>query len=215
MQCAHCQGAEKTFSQRMAHRELREYQMKGPAKPTRLLIEAIVSADVGGATLLDIGGGVGDIVNELLKVGVRRAIEVDASSAYLQVARGEAERQGHADRISYHHGDFVVLASQLPLADLVTLDKVICCYPDIQTLVNLSAVHATKLNGFVIPRDTWWMRVRTGLVNLGLYLQRNPFRTFLHPTRDVDAVLRANGFERRYYGKTLLSQVLVYARPTA
>ncbi len=215
MQCAHCQGADKIFNSRMAHRELRKYQTQGPGKTTRLLIEAIRSADIEGATLLDIGGGVGVIQNELLDGGVRSAIDVDASSAYLDAAREEAERQGHASRITYKHGNFVDLARQLPLADLVTLEKVICCYPDMRSLVSLSSTHARRLYGFVVPRDTWWMRLGTGLVNLALRLQRNPFRTFVHPTREIDAVLRANGFERRYSSRTFVWQVLVYARQAA
>ncbi len=213
MQCTHCQGAEKTFDSRMAHRELRKYQIKGPGRTTRLLIEAIKrTGGVEGATLLDIGGGVGAIENELLEDGVRHAIDVDASTAYLAAARGEAERQGHVDRITYQHGDFVDLAPLLPRADLVTLEKVVCCYPDMRTLVSLSSTHARRLYGFVIPRDTWWMKVAVRLENFHLRLQRNPFRTYVHSTREIDAVLRANHFERHYLGKTLVWQVLLYAR---
>lgn len=83
MDCSHCQGAEKTFNSRMAQRELRKYRSKGPGKTTRLLVEAIKSANIEGTTMLDIGGGVGAIENELLDDGVRSAIDVDASSAYL------------------------------------------------------------------------------------------------------------------------------------
>ncbi len=212
MHCAHCQGAEKTFNPRMARRELRKYQTKGPGKTTRLLVEGIKSAGVEGATLLDIGGGVDAIENELLDDGLRSAIDVDASSAYIESARVEAERQGHGGRISYKHVDFVDLAPSMPAADLVTLEKVICCSPDMRTLVRLSSAHARKLYGFVIPRGTWWMRVGIKLENFVLRLQRNPFRTFVHSTGDMDALLRANNFERHFYAKTLLWQVLVYVR---
>jgi hypothetical protein len=212
MNCSHCQGAEKLFSSGLVQRELRQYRAKGPGKTTRLLTEALKSASIEGSTLLDIGGGIGAIQNELLRAGVHSAIAVDASAAYLQAARQEAERQGHSDRITYQHGDFVDLASHLPQADLVTLEKVICCYPDVRTLVGLSSMHARRLYGFVIPRDTWWMKVGSALGNLIFRLQRNSFRTFVHPTPVVDAVVRANGFERRYYRRTFLWQVLVYAR---
>ncbi len=216
MPCAHCQGAENIFNSRMAIRELRQYQAKGPGETTRLLLQAIKSAGIEeGATLLDIGGGVGAIENELLKDGVRRAVDVDASAAYLKAAQEEAERQGHADRITFQHGNFVELASQLPSSDLVTLERVICCYPDMHTLVSLSSAHARRLYGFVIPRDTWWLRLGTGLINLALRLQRNPFRTFVYSTRDIDAVLRANNFERRYYRRTFFWQVLLYTRQGA
>lgn len=68
------------------------------------------------------------------------------------------------------------LAPQLPPADLVTLEKVICCYPDMRTLVSLSSAHARRLYGFVIPREMWSMKVGIRLANLALRLQRNPFR---------------------------------------
>jgi 2-polyprenyl-3-methyl-5-hydroxy-6-metoxy-1,4-benzoquinol methylase len=212
MTCAHCQGVEKTFDKRTAERELQAYRAHGPGKTTRLLIAALEAAGIEGLTLLDIGGGVGVIQHELLTDGAAGAISVDASSAYLQAARQEAERCGHADRITYHHGDFVELAPQLPQADIVTLEKVICCYPDMRMLVGLSSARAGKLYGVVFPRDTWWMRVGGRVANLLLRLQRTAFRFFVHPTEEIEAVIRATGLERRYYRKTFLWQVIVYAR---
>src|SRR5512136_1017316 len=129
MNCPQCCGAEKMFGRELAEHDLHNYQAHGPGKTTRMLIEALESAGIEGLTLLDIGGGVGAIQHELLKAGVNRATAVDASSAYLQADRQEAERQGHTARTTYHHGDFVELAPQLPPADIVTLDKAICCYP--------------------------------------------------------------------------------------
>jgi magnesium-protoporphyrin O-methyltransferase len=212
MTCPHCRGVEKIFDQRTAERELKAYRAHGPGTTTRLLIAALKAAGVADRTLLDIGGGVGAIQHELLKDGARSAIAIDASSAYLHAARQEADRQGHTDRIAYHQGDFVALAPQLPQADIVTLEKVICCYPDMRALVGLSSARAGKLYGVVFPRDTWWMRLGGRFVNLFPRLQRNAFRFFVHPTEAIEAVVRANGLERRYYRKTLFWQVIVYAR---
>jgi 2-polyprenyl-3-methyl-5-hydroxy-6-metoxy-1,4-benzoquinol methylase len=212
MDCPHCQGADKTFGSSMAERDLRGYRRHGPGKTTRLLIEALEAAGVADMTLLDIGGGIGAIQHELLKGGASSAIAVDASTAYLRAARQEAERQGHADRVIYHYGDFVALAPQLPKADIVTLEKVICCYPDMNALVSLSSARADKLYGVVFPRDTWWMRIGGQVINLFLRLQRSAFRFFVHPTEAVEAVLRANGLQRRYYHQTLAWQIIVYGR---
>lgn len=212
MNCPNCQGYERVFDPRTADRELRDYHTRGPSKTTRLLIQAFKSAGIDGLTLLDIGGGVGAIQHELLKEGASSAVAVDASWAYLQAARQEAERQGHAQRITYQHGNFVDLAPQLPPADLVTLDKVICCYPDMRGLVGLSSARARKLYGVVFPRDTWWIRLGFRVGNFLLWLQRSPFRIFVHPTQAVEAVVRANGLERRFYRKTFVWQVIVYAR---
>jgi len=210
--CSHCCGAEKVFDSGLARRDLKRYRDRGPSDTTRLLIEALKAAGVEGLTLLDIGGGVGAIQHELLKAGAGRVVSVEASSAYLQADRQEAERQGHAERVTYHHGDFVELAPQLPQADIVTLDRVICCYPDVRALVGLSSARAAKLYGVVFPRDTWWMRMGGWVENLFWRFQRNPFRFFVHPSGDVDSVVRANGLERRYESKTLIWQVRLYAR---
>ena len=212
MTCPHCRGADKIFDQGTAERDLKAYRAHGPGTTTRLLIAALKAAGIADLTLLDIGGGVGAIQHELLNDGARSAIAIDASSAYLHAAKQEAERQGHADRIDYQQGDFVALAPQLPQADIVTLEKVICCYPDMRALVGLSSARAGKLYGVVFPRDTWWMRLGGLVVNLFPRLQRNAFRFFVHPTEAIEAVVRANGLERCSYRKTLFWQVIVYTR---
>jgi magnesium-protoporphyrin O-methyltransferase len=61
---------------------------------THLLLDGVKAVGVEGATLLDIGGGVGVVQLELLSVGALRATEVGASSAFLHVARTEAQRRG-------------------------------------------------------------------------------------------------------------------------
>jgi magnesium-protoporphyrin O-methyltransferase len=215
MTCPHCKGVEKLFDKSVAENDLRDYRKKGPGKTARLLIEALKSAGIQGMTLLDIGGGVGVIQHELLKRGTSAATHVDASSAYLEAAKQEAQRLGHADRVSYRFGDFVDLAPEIPSADVVTLEKVICCYPDMHALVGLSSARASKFYAVVFPRDTWWMKIGGRLGNLFMRLQRRNFRLFIHPTEAVEAVIRENGLERRFYRKTLIWQVIVYGRVPA
>jgi magnesium-protoporphyrin O-methyltransferase len=213
MNCCQCQAAEALFDDKTANRELKKYRRKGPDKPTRLLIDALKSEGIEGMTLLDVGGGVGAIHHELLGAGVARATDVDASSAYLAVAREESAWQGHADRVSYQHGDFVELAPEIEGADIVTLDRVICCYPDMLALVGRSAARAAKLYGAVYPRDRWWVRMGFVLGNFFLWLTRNPFRTFAHPTDAVEGVLREKGLEKRYHrNANIVWQVVVFAR---
>ena len=165
MDCCQCKGIESLFNQKEAQAKLKAYRKDGPAKTTRMLIDALVSEGIVGATLLDIGGGVGAVQHELLRAGVARATGVDASTAYVKAAQEEAERQGHSDRITYNHANFVELAPQISAADIVTLDRVICCYHDMHSLVSLSVAKAGKLYGLVYPRDTWWMRAAVSLGN--------------------------------------------------
>ncbi len=212
MNCCQCQGIETLFDRKYVAKELARYRTKGPDKTTRMLLDSLKDEDIDGMTLLDIGGGVGAISNELFKAGLSRATNVEASSAYLEAAKDEAERQGHADRMSLRHGNFVDLASDIPPADIVTLDRVICCFPDMQALVGVSVARARKLYGVVYPRDTWWIKTGLAVQNLFFRLQQSPYRAFAHPTAAVDALVRSNGLKPRSSQKTIVWQVVVYAR---
>jgi magnesium-protoporphyrin O-methyltransferase len=212
MNCCQCQGIETIFNKKTAAKELKKYRKKGSTGTTRMLIEALKSEGVEGRTLLDVGGGIGAIQHELLKAGAKAVVNVDASKAYIEAAKEEAERQGHADRVSYHYGNFVELASSIAPSDIVTLDRVICCYPDMEALIGLSAALAGKFYSVVYPRDAWWVKVFIPIGNFILWLTRNSFRAFVHPTEKVEAIVREKGFERRFYRKTAIWQVAVYAR---
>jgi len=212
MNCCQCQGIESVFDRKVAARELEDYRRNGPNKTTRILIEALKTGTIDGLSLLDIGGGVGAIQHALLKAGAGSAVNVDASTSYIRVAKEEAERQGHAGSVTYHHGNFVDLAPQISPADIVTLDRVICCYHDMPALVDVSATKARKFYGLVYPRDTWWMKLAIPILNVGLRLRGNSFRVFVHSTQAVDAILRRNGLQRRFYYRTIFWQVVVYAR---
>jgi len=212
MTACQCQGLETQFNQREAASKLADYRQHGPIPSTRLLIAALLEAGVQDRTLLDIGGGVGAIQCELLKAGARTAVSVDASPAYLDAAQQEARRQGLADRVEYHHGDFVQLAPDIPPADIVTLDRVICCYPDMPALVGRSADRARQLYALVYPRDTAWVRVGLRLENVYQRLKRSSFRVFAHPTAAVEAILHARGLRRRQHRLSGFWQITVYAR---
>jgi hypothetical protein len=212
MNCCQCQGIEELFSQPYVTRELKRYRAKGPDKTTRMLIEAIKEIGVSRQTLLDIGGGVGAIQYELLAAGLEHATDVEASSAYLSVARAEAQRRGYSEQVSYYQGNFVDLAEEVAPADIVTLDRVICCYPDMQKLVGLSSARARKLYGLVYPRDIWWIKIGLAVGNFFFKLRRSAYRGFVHPTRMVEAVIGNHGLERRFYRQTLFWQIAIYSR---
>ncbi len=212
MTCCQCQGIELEFNQREVAGKLATYENGGPADTTRLLIEAIKTEGVEDQTVLDIGGGIGAIQYGLLEAGAKSATNVEASSAYLRAAKSEAQRQGVADRVRFLHGNFVELASELPPADIVTLDRVICCYHDMPALVGLSASRAKKVYGLVYPRDTWWVRWAIRLTNLIYRLRGSPFRSFVHKTQAVEAILQAHGLQRHYHRNSFMWQVAVYTR---
>lgn len=207
-----CDCCPNTFSSREAEGDLKRYREKGPDKTTRALIDALVARGVGGATLLDIGGGIGAIQLELLAAGAAKAESVDASEAYVEVARAEAERRGYADRTVARVGDFVALAGAIQPADVVTLDRVVCCYPDLPALLGAASDHARRVVGLVYPRDTWWNLVAARVINVFGWLKRDPTRWYLHRPGEVDAILRAAGYRGREVTRDMIWQVALYER---
>jgi len=210
--CCQCQGIEEQFNRAEAARKLRQYRRAGPARTTQILLNALMREPVAGLTLLDIGGGIGAIQHALLTAGAATATDVDASAAYLTMAREEAARQGHASRIIYRHGNFVDIADTLPPADIVTLDRVICCYHDMQARVDRSSAKAGRLYGLVYPRDAWWVRAGVRSENALLWLQRSTFRVFAHASAAIDAIVQGNGLHQRFVCHAGLWQVVVYER---
>jgi hypothetical protein len=210
-----CEGIERRFDTQRVTNELNQYRLHGMAKTTRLLVEALQAQGVDDMTLLDIGGGVGAIPYALLETGARQATDVDASTAYLAAAREEAARRGFADRMAFQFGDFVAIAPTLSASDIVTLDRVICCYDDMPALVGRSATLAERLYGVVYPRDTWWFRLFTWARSLIRRIKREPMRFFVYPTAAVDATIRAQGLEQQFRQTSGPWQIVVYARASS
>jgi magnesium-protoporphyrin O-methyltransferase len=161
---------------------------------------------------MDIGGGLGGITLHLLEAGASSATLVEASSAFLKAARREADERGLSDRVAWLHGDFVELAPEVKAADVVCLDRVICCYPDMPGLVGLSSARAGQLYGLVFPRRTWWTRLGAWGINAVMWLSRNAFRVFVHPPEAVERIAERNGLEAIFRRQETVWQVLVFRR---
>ena len=212
MSWCQCECYESQFGDRHAARDVKRYRRKGPDKTTRLLLDALKAEGVEGASLLDVGGGIGVVHHELLAAGAESAVHVDATASNIRAAEDEVVRRGHAGRVTFLRGDFVDLAPQISAADIVTLDRVICCYPDMEQLVAASAARAQRLYGAVFPRERWLLRVVLGSGNLVRRLRGNAFRTFVHPVRAIDAAVRQHGLRLRSVRDTLVWRVAVYSR---
>jgi magnesium-protoporphyrin O-methyltransferase len=130
----------------------------------------------------------------------------------VQAAQEEAKQRELDDRITFLQGDFVDLAGDIPPVDIVTLDRVVCCYDDMQALVSLSAEKASKVYGLVFPRDIWLIRFLMPVVNFVISLTGTPFRIFVHRTEQVDQIVRDQGLVPRFHRKAGFWQILVYSR---
>jgi magnesium-protoporphyrin O-methyltransferase len=179
---------------------------------TKLILEAVRSLRLKDANLLDIGGGIGVIHHELLNDVAREATHVDASSAYLKESRQESARRGHSERVHFIHADFTDVASELSTADIVTLDRVVCCYPDFHRLLEAAAGHSRRALALTYPRETWYMRFALKVANFFQGLRKDPFRVFLHPIAEMDALLEREGFKRASLRRLFVWEMALYQK---
>jgi magnesium-protoporphyrin O-methyltransferase len=215
MDACGCDEFAEIFDRRNAEGDLRRYRRKGPDRTTRMLLDLIRGQGLEGATVLDVGGGIGIIGQELLRAGASRATLADASPASVAVARAAAAEAGLADQMTFMEGDAVRRAGEIAGADVVTLDRVICCYPDVTSLVGISAAWAGKLYGIVLPRDRWLVRAGIALEALWFRLLRKRYQPFAHPNRVVDALAVAQGLEPLAETGTFFWRVALFRRVQA
>jgi len=193
--CAFGNTAEEHFNADKVAKELTQYRRKGPGPTTRRLRDGLVSAGLREGTVLDIGGGLGSLSLELLDAGFSRAVVVDASSAYLAAASEEVRRRGRSASTQFTHGDFLIAADTLPPSSVVTLDRVVCCYPFYEPLLKQALKLATTALAMSYPRDRWFVRTGIWLENALRHRRGNPFRTFVHPPSEMMRIIERAGFQ--------------------
>ena len=208
--CAHSEATEILFGPEKASRDLKRYMQKGPDKTTELMLKGIRNAKLANVRLLDIGGGIGVLHHELFKDTINRAVHVDASSAFICIAQEQDLKHGREELVDYLHGDVVDLAESMPSAQIVTLDRVICCYPDWETLVRVTAEKADTIYTFSIPRDRWFVRLFIGIENMIRRVKGDAFRAFVHSSEKLDSVLGEMGFKKLGAKGTLSWEVFTY-----
>jgi hypothetical protein len=204
-------AAEAQFNHKVAKRDLRRYQRRGADATTRLMLAELRRWPLEGRHLLDVGGGIGVISGELSDA-VASAVTVEASPAYLEVARREVGPKYGSRPTQFVLGDFAVIAGTLPDADVVTLDRVVCCYPDPEALLGAGAAKTRQVLAFTYPRDRWYVRTMFAFGNFWLWLTGKKFRTFVHGPERMAAVLEATGLVRAAQRKTLVWMLDLYQR---
>ena len=208
-----CGSFGTQFDAARAEGDARQYRTKGPNVTTRQLRDGVILAGAG-QTLLDIGAGIGAASIELLAAGFATAFTVDASPAYVTVARREAQARGLAGRMTILEGDFLANAATVPAADAVVMDRVICCYPEYRPLLEEALKRGQRLFAYSYPRDRWYVRLVVALENLWRAATGNAFRAVVHSTTAMEELVHAHGFHRTSRTGTLAWRVDVYLRGT-
>jgi 2-polyprenyl-3-methyl-5-hydroxy-6-metoxy-1,4-benzoquinol methylase len=207
-----CTDTDRFFDLDKANKYLERYRKKGPVVTTRVLIDALRDTEPRSSSLLDIGGGIGAIHHELGSDAISQVSHVDISEGYLHVAREEADRLGTSDRITFVHGDIVDVAPTLPETDIVTLDRVVCCYPEIRRLLEASTSRCRGVIGLSWPRERWYVRLIFRIDNALRALRKKPFRSFVHSVSHMESLIEKAGFKKTFDYSSPVWQIVLFER---
>jgi hypothetical protein len=167
---------------------------------------------VEGATVLEVGGGIGEVQIELLRRGAAFAVNLELSPAYDEEATRLLREAGVEERAGRHLHDLAADPDGVEPADVVVLHRVVCCYRDYQRLLGAAAEHARRLLVFSYPPRNGVSRLLVGAQNLFFMLRRKEFRTFAHPPARMLAVVEERGLRRAYAHHPLVWQIAGFAR---
>ena len=188
------------------------------AKVTGSLLDAITEAGVAERTVLDVGCGIGDLAIEVVARGAASGTGYDLSPKAIDEARRLAASRGVGDRMRFEVGDGAKL--DLPAADIVVINRVVCCYPDTEKLLDHTLGAARSVFAITAPVSKgptgWWNRLWSTLENVGYRLRPSKyggFRVFIHDLDRVDERIRAAGFRRvRHERRRVVWDLAVYTR---
>ena len=205
MPCS-CASAElDIFSEKGARRELRRYLRKGLGGDDAKLMAAW--AEEGGlddATVVEVGGGIGQVQAELLRRGAARARIVELVPAYEASAAELARALGIAERSSFVVADLLVEPDSVAEADIVVLRRVVCCSPEGPALLGAAAGKARRTLLASYPRDRAVARALLTLENATLRLLRKRFRAFVHSPDDLERAVAQRGLSRTRVSRGLV-----------
>jgi 2-polyprenyl-3-methyl-5-hydroxy-6-metoxy-1,4-benzoquinol methylase len=183
--CCCARDYERVFGRKEAERDARRFRRRGLRGSAKDVVE--LAGDVHGATVLEVGGGVGAIELELLASGAAWATNVELSAEYDQPAAELAAERGVAGRIERRIGDFVEEAGSLEPHDLVVMHRVVCCYPDVDALVGSGAGRARTRMVLTYPQQRRLVAAAIAAVNAVMRLSGSAFRVYVHPFERIAA----------------------------
>ncbi len=207
--CPHAKSTGKLFSL-FAGLYRRRFIKKGFEPPQKKLYQGLKDIGFTDATLLEIGCGVGFFHQTMLEHGAQSALGIDLAAKMLTEAEQASREHGLSERTEYIEGDFINLADQIEPADITLLDKVVCCYPDANTLVHQSLSKTKRLYALIYPRDRWYTRLGVKLATFMLWLIRSDFRPYVHDPKQVETWITAKGFQKQFEAQTLIWLIQIY-----
>jgi magnesium-protoporphyrin O-methyltransferase len=211
--CCTPKGYRQIFSEKSARAEARSYRRSGLDATSGRIVALLKERGVEGLTLLEVGGGIGAIQIELLKAGLARAVSIELTPTYEASAAELLRENGFADRVERRVMDFVDAGAEVETADIVVMNRVICCYPDMPRLAGTAADHAREVLVMSFPKERWWSRVVVRMANIGFAIARREFRIFLHPVARIIETGERHGLQMSTDRPGVFWQIAAMRRP--
>jgi 16S rRNA G966 N2-methylase RsmD len=210
--CCDPRGYDRMFGPRFARRMATRYRRRGLDTAARAIVELVTQNGVRGATVLEIGGGAGEIQLELLKRGAVSATNLELSPAYEPEAAALIAEAGLTGRVQRRLVDIAADPAAVEPADIVVLHRVVCCYPDYARLLGAAADHAHRQLVFSHPPRNPLSRAVVATQNALFRMARREFRAFTHPPAAMLAILAQHGLQLRATHRGRVWQVAAVSR---
>jgi hypothetical protein len=196
MECCSANSAcAEFFGERIARRALRRYRKKGLDEDARRMVAWAGEAGLDGVSVLEVGGGIGAVAARLLHQGAERAVNLEVAPGWEPFARSLAAAEGIEGRSAFRVGDLLLDPDVAEPADVVALQRVVCCNPEGVRLAGLAAGLTRRVLVLSYPRDAAWTRWGVAAANLLERLRRQSFRAFVHSPTAILAAAVAEGLE--------------------
>jgi len=191
---------------------MKNFRKKGLGKETRLLVEGITASGIQERSILEIGCGVGGLHLTLLQEGASNATGVDIAQGMLEGARALSREMGMEARTEYFLGDFVRMNGNVGDADITILDRVVCCYEDVNSLVDKSLAKTRHTYAFSFPKPNIFVQLLVSIPITLAKLLRWKFHPYWHDWEGLVRRVESAGFRQRYHKSTILWDVRVLTR---
>jgi len=192
------------FTPRIARRSLERYRKKGLPSLERRMLARSRAEGVAGARVLEIGGGIGALQAELLSAGAATGQIAELVGSYEPYANELAREKGVEERTTFVVADLLADPGAVEAADIVVLNRVVCCSPEGVELTSVAAALTLRRLLVSYPRDLPWIRLGIRTVNLVERLRRRSFRAFVHAPDSLRAAAEAQGLRIAKTGRTIV-----------
>ena len=193
----------------------KKYRKKGLEKITKSLVDGIDELGINGMTVLDVGAGIGGAHRELLRRGASKVFATELSEEMINRASSFTDSEGFKDKIEYHLGDIVEMNGEIPEVDITMHDKVICCYENVDALIDKTISKTRSIYAFVMPRDRFLSEFGLNFLILISKLLRWDFRPFIHPLQPILDKLQKAGYELKSEALTIVWHARVFQKEQA